>query len=96
MKRQRKAFTDILGKPLMADDVALVCRAVCQFNTAATMSITRRTGLGYGKVARIMDLLETANVVSLVAPGTNKRTILLRNEATAINAALRKLREGNR
>lgn len=93
-KQRRKAYTDILGKPLTADDVALAVRAICQFNTAATMNIARRTGLGYGKISRIMDVLETANVVSLTN-SDNQRTILLRSEPAALNAALRQLRKGN-
>lgn len=90
----RIAYKDILGKPIQAEDVALVVRGMLYANNAGSMAVARATGLGIGKVGRIMGVLESANVV--VTNCTGDRTILLRNEAAAINAALRTLRKGNR
>lgn len=91
----RKPFNDMLGKPLKAEDVALVCRALSVTGRTSTWSLTKATGLGIGKLNRIMAVLEAAHVVAKPSDdGTRK--ILLRNEAAAVNAALRKLREGSR
>jgi hypothetical protein len=84
----------MLGKPLKAEDVALVCRALSVTGRTSTWSLTKATGLGIGKLNRIMAVLEAAHVVAKPSDGTRK--ILLRNEAAAVNAALRKLREGSR
>lgn len=95
MKRQRKPFTDMLGKPLKAEDVALAVRVAISDKTVTGIALQRGAGIGLGKGNKILALLERAGVVSeKQADGT--RRVILRSEPMAINAALRKLREGNR
>lgn len=96
MKKQRKPYRDITGKPLLAEDVANVCRAAIRNRTTSVMQISRATGLGIGRISRIMALLEKAGVVSAKQPEDNGRYVILRSEAMAINAALRMLRKGNK
>lgn len=93
--KKRKAFTDITGKPLKAEDVAMACRVIAQTGIATPIQINRVAGLGIGRAGRILRLLETAGVVSS-KDEDGKRTIILRSEPMAINAALRALRKGNK
>lgn len=93
-RKQRKAFTDMLGKPLKPEDVAMAVRVIVRTGTPTAMQLQRSAGIGIGKGGRILALLEAAGVLKKDANA--KRTILLRSEPAAINAALRKLREGNK
>lgn len=88
-----KTYTDIFKNPIDKNEVASAVRLIVTTNDPRTLLITRRLGIGYGKASAIMELLEDAGVVSLVH--NRKRTVILKTEATAINAALRQLRKGN-
>lgn len=94
-RKQRKPFTDITGKPLKAEDVAMACRVIVQTGIATPIQINRVAKLGIGRAGRILRLLEKAGVVS-AKNEDSKRTIILRSEPGAINAALRTLNKGNK
>lgn len=88
-------YVDIFKKPLKAEDVALACRTICQAKRRPSSSLLqRKLGWGYGKVLRMYELLEDAQVVGLQQRDAT-RTLILKNEETAINAALRQLKKGN-
>lgn len=90
-----KKYVDIFKKPLKADDVALAVRTICQSKRRPSSSLLqRKLGWGYGKVLRMYELLEDAQVVGLQQRDAS-RTLILKNEETAINAALRQLKKGN-
>ena len=86
-------YTDILGKPLAKSDVILAVRYVICRPTITPMLLHRSTHCGIGKSANLLRLLEDAKVLSSKADN-GKRSVLLRTEASALNAALRQLRKG--
>lgn len=87
-----KAYRDVFGNPLSKAHITAAVRLIVQEKKATTSLLTRRLGFGYGKASRVMELLEDASVVSLMHD--SRRTILLKNESAAINAALRQLKKG--
>lgn len=91
-----KPYTDVFKKPLTTDDVSLAVAAICQSKRRPSSSLLqRRLGWGYGKVLHMYELLEDANVVGPVTRDAS-RTLYLKNQATATNAALRQLKKGKR
>ena len=88
-----KAYRDVFGNPLTKRDTEAATRLIVQMKRATTSLLTRRLGWGYGKAFRVMELLEDAGVVSLMN-GSRDRTILLKNEDAAVNAALRQRKKG--
>jgi len=89
-----KGYTDVFGKPLKKNDVALAVQATVNYTTINAMALNRSTRLGIIKSANILRLLENANVVSASKDGN--RSVTLRNHASALNAALRQLKKGRR
>lgn len=87
-----KAYTDALKKPLDKHEVAAVVRLMIAANRPSTSFVTRRFGMGFGKAFAIIMLLDDAGVISPMMRG--KRTIILKDVDTAINAALRQLKRG--
>ena len=87
-----KPYTDIFKKPIKRDEVATATRLVVSSGRVSTSLIQRRMQIGYGKAARIVELLEDAKVVDLMHNG--HRTIILKNEEAAVNAALRQFKKG--
>ena len=91
-----KPYTDVFKKPFTSDDVALAVRTICQAKRRPSSSLLqRRLGWGYGKILHLWELLEDAAVVGPVTSDAS-RTLYLKNEATAINAALRQLKKGKK
>lgn len=88
-----KAYRDVFGNPLSKRDVEAAARLMAQTKRATTSLLTRRFAWGYGKASRMVELLEDAGVVSLM-DGSRGRTIILKNEDAAVNAALRQRRKG--
>ncbi len=86
--------TDVFGKPLKKEDVALAVQATVMHSQITTILLNRHTRLGIIKSANILRLLEQAKVVS--APKDGNRTVLIRNQAGALNAALRQINKGRR
>lgn len=89
-----KVYTDVFKKPLDKHEVAAVVRQMVAEKRPSTSFITRRFGIGYGKALNIMLLLEDAGVVGPLMSG--RRTVILKDIETAVNAALRQLRKGNK
>lgn len=87
-------YTDVFGKPLKKEDVALAVQATVMHSTINAMLLNRSTRLGIIKSANILRLLETAKVVS--ASNDGNRTVLLKNHAGALNATFRQLKKGRR
>jgi len=91
-----KPYTDIFKKPFTIDDVRLVVQTICQSKRRPSSSLLqRKLGWGYGKVLRIYELLEDAAVVGPVTSDAS-RTLYLKNESSAVNAALRQLKKGKK
>lgn len=91
-----KAYTDVFNKPLASDDVALAVQVITTAKRRPTSSLLqRRLGWGYGKVLRVYELLEDANVVGPQRSDAT-RTLLLKRQDAATNAALRQLRKGQK
>lgn len=87
-----KAYTDVFKKPLDKNEVAAVVRQVVTEKRPTTSFLTRRFGMGYYKALAIMVLLDDAGVTTPMMRG--RRTIILKDPDTAINAALRQLKKG--
>lgn len=89
-----KIYTDAFKKPITKEDVMLVIQVLMQKGMVQPATIQRSSGLGITKVNVIVRLLEDADVISI--PGLNgRRSIYLRDQKQATNAALRQLRKGN-
>lgn len=91
--RVKRKYVDIFKKPVSADEVRLAVQVVVTYNSASTILLQRQMKIGFGKAATLLKLLEDALVVT---PQLGRpRTIILRHQAAATNAALRQLRKGN-
>lgn len=88
-------YTDILGNKLNKSDVILAIQYSVARPTITPMLLHRSTHCGIGKAANLLRLLEDAKVLSEKADN-GKRTVILRTEASALNAALRQLRKGKK
>lgn len=89
-----KKYVDIFKKPVSVDDVRLAVQVVVTNNNASPSLLQRQMRIGFGKAATLLKLLEDALVVT---PQLGKpRTVILRDQETATNAALRQLKKGNK
>lgn len=90
-----KFYRDGFGNPLPKSHVAAAIGYIIRTGEASAFSLTKQYGFAYVKSLRIIEMLEHAKVISVanMTAGT-PRTVLLRNESSAINAALRQLRKG--
>lgn len=88
-----KLYTDVFKKPITAEELTLATRLVVKTNSASSFMLQRNMKMGYCKIATILRLLEDAGVVT--ESFGKPRSVILKKEATAINAALRQLRKGN-
>lgn len=87
-----KPYRDIFGNKLTKQDVEAATRVMVRNGKASPSLLQRNFRWGYGKAARILQVLETAKVVG---PVTDKpRVIVFKNEDQAVNAALRQLKKG--
>lgn len=89
-----KAYTDVFGNPITKDEVHIAAAYVIAVKNPSALVLTRRMGMGYGKALRIMELLEDAGVISPLFG--LKRTVLLKTQDQAVNAALRQFKKGKR
>lgn len=89
-----KHYVDIFKKPLLKEDIAIATRLIVRENNPSTSLLTRRLEIGYHKAMNIMLLLEDASVITPTLRG--KRTLVIKDEVQAINAALRQLKKGKR
>lgn len=89
-----KLYVDAFKKPISKEDVMLVVQVMTSKGLVQPNAVQRHTGLGLTKVKVIYRLLEDADVISI--PGLNgRRSLHLRDNTQATNAALRQLRKGN-
>lgn len=87
-----KPYRDVFGNNLTQQDVAAAARLTVRNGKASASLLQRSFKWGYGKAARVIQLLEDAKVVG---PVTNKpRAVILKAEDGAVNAALRQLKKG--
>lgn len=88
-----KIYTDIFKKPVSKAHVEAAAIIVVRTNKVSPSMLQRSMKIGFGKAATIIRLLEDAGVVTEM---TGKpRSVILKSEAAAVNAALRQLRKGN-
>ena len=89
-----KIYVDAFKKPISKEDVQLVIQVLMQKGMVQPMTVQHSTALGMTKVNVIFRLLDDAGVISI--PGLNgRRSLYLRDQKQATNAALRQLRKGN-
>ena len=86
-------YVDVFKKPLAKEDVATAARLMVREKNTNTSLLTRRLRWGYGKALNIVMLLMDAGVIGPTMNG--RRSLLLKQEDAAVNAALRQLRKGN-
>lgn len=89
-----KPYTDVFNKPLDPPEVMASARAVVQTKKAFAQTLQRKFGFGYGKASIMIELLEDAHVIGPLMSG--KRSIILKTEESAINAAMRQLKKGKK
>lgn len=80
--------------PLTKYIVATATRAVVRSNKPQSLALMRSTRFGYGKCKLIIALLVDAGVITPTSKITGNRSVILKNEAAAVNAALRQLKKG--
>lgn len=91
-----KPYADVFKKPFTQTDVEQAVAVICQTKRRPSSSLLqRRLGWGYGKILNMYELLEDAKVVGPVTRDAS-RTLYLKNQASAVNAALRQLKKGKR
>lgn len=89
-----KKYTDIFKQPIKVDEVRLAVQVVVTKNSASASLLQRQMRIGFGKAATLLRLLEDAQVVT--PGGATPRTVILRNQEQATNAALRQFNKGNK
>lgn len=90
-----KPYTDVFGKALDKGELETATRQLVLYKKSLNATfLMRRMKMGYGKAARIIELLEDAGVLGPLMSG--RRSLLLKNEAAAVNAALRQLKKGKK
>lgn len=89
-----KPYRDVFGNPLSKKDVIAAVAVVVRTGNPYASSLQRHLKIGYGKASRLSTLLYEAGVTT----DTHKapRSIILKDEVQAINAALRQLKKGKK
>lgn len=90
-----KVYTDVFKKPLSVDDVRTAAAVMVQSKRPSMYTLQRRMGMGAGKAMVMVRLLEDAGVITELTKAHPDRTVILKSEPAAINAALRQLKKGN-
>lgn len=90
-----KVYTDVFKKPLSVADVRAAATVIVQSKRPSMYTLQRRLGMGAGKAIVMIRLLEDAGVITELTKAQPDRTVILKGEAAAVNAALRQLRKGN-
>lgn len=94
IKNHMKLYRDVFGNPLPKRDVELAARFVVHTGSASASAMQRNLRWGYGKCARIIELLADAKVVGPLT--TKPRIVILASGDAATNAALRQLKRGKK
>lgn len=89
-----KAYTDIFKQPIKKDEVSLAVAVVVRSGKASPSLLQRQMKVGYGKAATLLKLMTDAGIVT--SPSDKPRVVVLKNEAQAVNAALRQLKKGRK
>lgn len=89
-----KKYTDIFKQPIKVDEVRLAVQVVVTKNSATSSLLQRQMRIGFGKAATLLKLLEDAQVVT--PGGAMPRTVILRDQEQATNAALRQFNRVNK
>lgn len=89
-----RKYVDIFKKPVSVKEVRLAVQVVVTNNNASASLLQRSMKIGFGKAATLLKLMEDAQVIT-PNMGT-RRTVILRQQETATNAALRQLKKGNK
>lgn len=90
-----KVYTDVFKKPLSVTDVRTAAAVMVQSKRPSMYTLQRRMGMGAGKAMVMVRLLEDAGVITELTRARPDRTVILKSEPAAINAALRQLKKGN-
>lgn len=88
-----KAYTDLFKKPLTKNEVRTAVNITVRTGYADAIVISRQMQVGYTKATKLAQLMYDAGVI--VDSTMRGTTVVLKNEDTAVNAALRQLRKGN-
>lgn len=87
-------ITSRFTKPITKDDLRLAVQSIIVSGGASVTQLNRHTRLGLIKCTNILRLLQKAGVVTAAANG--KRSVILKDEAQALNAALRQFKKGRK
>jgi len=88
-----KAHIDLFKKPLTKDEVRTAATITVRTGYADAIILSSQMKVGYTKATKLAQLMYDAGI--LVDSTMRGTTIVLKNEDTAINVALRQLRKGN-
>lgn len=80
--------------PVSKDDIVTATRVIVRTGNVSPIVLSRYK-IGYSKALRIIAMLEGANIVSPAKEGVG-RTVIMKNETIAVNAALRRFNKGKR
>ena len=89
-----KRYTDVMGKPLTKEDVTRTVKIILKSDDPQPFVLVRNMKIGFGKAVRLLSVLHHGNVIT--GPETSPRTVILKDETQAINAALRQLKKGRK
>lgn len=89
-----KPYRDVFGNPLSKKDVQTAVAVVVRTGNPYPSNLQRHMKIGYGKAARLTTLLIDAGVAT--DNSKSPRTVILKDENQATNAALRQLRKGKK
>lgn len=91
-----KLYTDVFKKPLTVLDVTNAATVISQSKRPTAYTLQRSMGMGAGKAMAMIRLLEDAGVITEISKGHPDRSVIFKSGPTAVNAALRQLRKGNK
>lgn len=86
---------NLINKPITKDDIAQATRVIVRSGSVSPIVLSRTIKMPYSKAVRIIAMLEGANIVSPERDGAG-RIVIIKNETTAVNAALRRFNKGKR
>lgn len=90
-----KLYLDVFKKPLSVSDVRTAATVIVQSKRPSMYTLQRKMGMGAGKAMVMIRLLEDAGIITELTKQRPDRSVILRSEPAAVNAALRQLRKGN-
>jgi hypothetical protein len=89
------AYTDSDGVPITKDEVATATRELVRYKKSLTATfLMRRLRMRYSRAFEIITILDDARVIGPLMSG--RRSLIIKDEAAAVNAALRQFKKGKR